>query len=202
LKFIDIDDDYGGEMRYILGILAIIVLVGCEPYQHRYDRYERDRYDYEDRYDDRDRYERDRYDYEDRYDDRDDPYDRYDLDMSRSILLKLHNDARRNHHRNPLRVDANLENASQRHAEWMAYVEDLSHIDEQGRQAKDRVSRNWRYVGENIAYGYKDEHGVMRAWLDSTEHYKNIVYREHRYVGFGVAKSRNGTTYWCVVFGG
>jgi uncharacterized protein YkwD len=143
-----------------------------------------------------DRYEMDRYD---------DPYRQFDSnDVSRQQLLRHHNEIRGKYKYacTDLQINTNLERAAQRHAEWMAYHKKLSHVGENESRVKDRVSGNWRYLGENIAYGYRDETEAIQAWTNSDDHYQNIIKREHKYAGFGVAKARDGTLYWCVVFGG
>jgi uncharacterized protein YkwD len=54
---------------------------------------------------------------------------------------------------------------------------------------------------ENIAYGYKTPGEVVRAWLHSPGHRRNIVSRTWRYLGVGVAVSEHGGTFWAQNFG-
>jgi uncharacterized protein YkwD len=54
---------------------------------------------------------------------------------------------------------------------------------------------------ENIAYGYRSAIGVVRAWLRSPGHRRNIVSRSWRYLGVGVAVSHHGGTFWAQNFG-
>jgi uncharacterized protein YkwD len=54
---------------------------------------------------------------------------------------------------------------------------------------------------ENIAYGYDTADQVMRAWLRSPGHRRNIESRSWRYLGVGVAVSRRGGTFWAQDFG-
>lgn len=55
-------------------------------------------------------------------------------------------------------------------------------------------------VGENVAYNYKTSAAVMKAWLESGEHKKNI---EGDYTHFGIAvkmDAENGRKYYTNIF--
>jgi uncharacterized protein YkwD len=54
---------------------------------------------------------------------------------------------------------------------------------------------------ENIAYGYDTAVSVVRAWLRSPGHRRNIEAAAWRYMGVGAAKSRGGRTFWAQNFG-
>ena len=54
---------------------------------------------------------------------------------------------------------------------------------------------------ENIAYGFDTPREVVRAWLRSPGHRRNIRAPYWRYLGVGVAESRNGGFYWAQNFG-
>jgi len=217
-------------MRYIIGFLSVVIflgVMGCDNFhdrdrdRNRYDRYDRDRdrdHDRYDRYDrnrydryDRDRYDRNRYDRYDRDRDRD-RYDRYDRRSEYHIdLLQRHNKTRSTYlsgsnpasfSRYDLNIILDLELAAQAQAEWMANNRQLSH-EGLGKGVEDRVkSRKWNYLGENIAFGYKNETEVMRAWMNSQDHKSNILSRHYTHIGFGAARAKDGTLYWCAVFGG
>jgi uncharacterized protein YkwD len=55
--------------------------------------------------------------------------------------------------------------------------------------------------GENIAYGYETPAAVMRAWLKSPGHRRNIEGRLYAAIGVGVAEGENGLLYWAQNFG-
>ena len=50
-----------------------------------------------------------------------------------------------------------------------------------------------------IARGYRDADSVLKGWLNSPPH-KHWIYCSRPRVGFGFAKSKNGTTYWAGVY--
>lgn len=103
----------------------------------------------------------------------------------------------------PLKLNDKLTKAAQLHASWMAEHNNMSH--NEGRTTvADRAKAqgyNWNYVGENIAMGYPDVASVMKGWMHSPGHRANILNKNYKEVGFGVAKSKNGSIYWCADFG-
>jgi uncharacterized protein YkwD len=61
---------------------------------------------------------------------------------------------------------------------------------------------DWSQCGENIAYGQADVDSVMRTWLASPGHRRNILHGGYGCIGVGVAAAKDGRLYWCVDFGG
>ena len=59
----------------------------------------------------------------------------------------------------------------------------------------------YKNVGENIAAGQKDIESVMRSWMRSPGHRRNIMGKSFTHIGCGYAASKDGTPYWCVCFG-
>ena len=56
-------------------------------------------------------------------------------------------------------------------------------------------------AGENIAWNQEDEEEVTNSWMNSSGHRANILNRSFSKVGFGVAPAKDGSLYWCTVFG-
>lgn len=102
-----------------------------------------------------------------------------------------------------LTVNALLLKAAQSHAQDMHDNRYFSHTSQDGRSAVDRI-RTLGYVfvafGENIAYGYRTPEDVMRAWMGSSGHRRNILSASFREIGIGVAEGANGL-YWVQDFG-
>jgi uncharacterized protein YkwD len=69
-------------------------------------------------------------------------------------------------------------------------------------QSLNGLLKDWRAAGENIACGQTTINEVMRCWMESSGHKKNILSRSFNAAGFGKAVSKNGTIYWCADFGG
>lgn len=57
------------------------------------------------------------------------------------------------------------------------------------------------YAGENIAMGQRDAQQVMRAWMNSSGHRRNILGRQYTHIGLGLARDDRGTPYWVQNFG-
>lgn len=118
-------------------------------------------------------------------------------------LLDEHNDLRRENGLNSLRENGTLNRAAQKHADYMAERSNLSHYGEEWSRPSNRVTaEGYDYIGvaENIATGQRSVDEVMKAWMDSSGHQRNIM-GNHTEIGFGIAYGRDGRIYWCVVFG-
>lgn len=87
----------------------------------------------------------------------------------------------------------------------MAYAQDWAkHMAETKRMYHSSMRRimdmGFSPVAENIAVGQKDEDAVMRAWLGSWGHRRNIMNSSMDSIGVGAADV-NGRLYWCTCFG-
>lgn len=116
--------------------------------------------------------------------------------QSHILLLNLHNDKRKSKGLEDLKIDKNLCNYAQKHAEKMANKNSLYH----SRMSDLLKESKGSFVGENIAYGQKTEQEVLNSWMKSPTHKWNILRKSYSRVGFGIAKNKDGSIYWCVVF--
>ena len=122
----------------------------------------------------------------------------------RQRVVTLTNNRRRNHDCDNLRRNDALDRAAQRHTRKMANRETLSHQLPGEPSLGVRVRRagyNWTAVGENVAAGYPTPRSVVRAWMGSEGHRRNILNCRYRHIGVGYAVSDRGTPYWTQVFG-
>jgi uncharacterized protein YkwD len=110
-------------------------------------------------------------------------------------MLELHNRERVKYGAVPLKLDLELNKAAQKHADWMASRGQMVH------QNLGNFMKGYSTAGENIAMGQRNEEDVVRAWLNSPGHRRNILNKNFTHFGFGLA-SRGGTLYWCAVFTG
>lgn len=110
-------------------------------------------------------------------------------------LLNLHNKQRELKGRTGLILDNYLNEYAQKHAEWMARKNNLTHSDISVLMGK------YHTAGENIAWNQEDEQEVTTAWMNSSGHRANIMNRSFTKVGFGIAPAKDGSLYWCTVFG-
>ena len=97
-----------------------------------------------------------------------------------------------------------LENSASHHAKDMYKKKYFNHVSLSGKTVKQRVEdsgytsvgmRSFA-VGENIAFGQKSIEDVMKSWLKSDEHCKNMMNKNYSEVGVAVVNS-----YWVQNFG-
>jgi uncharacterized protein YkwD len=97
-----------------------------------------------------------------------------------------------------LRSNRRLALAARRHASDMARNNYFSHRSRSGATVFDRIRRTgylrgarfWA-IGENIAWGGGSRgtpREIVRAWMNSTGHRANVLDRDFRHLGLGVAR--------------
>jgi len=126
------------------------------------------------------------------------------LETNRRQVVAQTNARRRAHGCNTLRRNRALDVAAQRHTLRMARANTLSHQLPGEASLGVRVRRagySWTLVGENVAAGYPTAEAVVRGWMNSSGHRRNILNCRFRHIGVGYAVSDRGTPYWTQVFG-
>lgn len=100
----------------------------------------------------------------------------------------------------PLKVDAKVQQAAQVRAKET--VQSFSHTRPNGTScftALTEAGVQYRGAGENIAYGQTSPEAVMRAWMNSEGHRKNILNSSFTTIGVGYTVV-GGTPYWTQLF--
>lgn len=118
---------------------------------------------------------------------------------SRNVLIELHNIERQKswfYKLAPLIRDDILEEYASEWVNHMASTDRLKHSD-----MKEMMQLGFSAVGENIAYGQKDEKSVMKSWMRSFGHRRNIMSKSYNRIGCSSTYSENNMLYWCVCFG-
>ncbi len=120
----------------------------------------------------------------------------------RQAILELTNAERAQQGLPALTYNERLERAAQAHAEDMAAHSYFSHVNPEGQQYHDRIleagygnlsietcncKTYWVSFGENLAEGYSDPAEVVRDWMNSPPHRKNILASEFNEIGVGIA---------------
>jgi uncharacterized protein YkwD len=126
-----------------------------------------------------------------------------DLAALRAEVLAAHNRIRAEAKLPPLSVSAKLQAAAEVHAKDMAAQKKMSHTGSDGTTVLERTkARNYRYyrVGENIAHGRYTTARLMKGWMDSPPHKRNIL-GSFSQIGVACATAEDGKRYWCVTFG-
>jgi uncharacterized protein YkwD len=120
-----------------------------------------------------------------------------------ATLLQAHNRERADAGLPPLSANPKLDAAAREHARDMARHEKLSHEGSDESTPPQRIERagyQGRASGENVAAGQENVAEVMRSWMNSPEHKKNIL-GNFTEMGAAVVPAEDGRRYWCVDFG-
>lgn len=91
-----------------------------------------------------------------------------------------------------------LEKAAQNHSDDMDAHNKLDHTGSNGSSAGDRITAvgySWTTYGENIAVGYPTEEAVIKGWLKSPGHCRNIMNAKVKEMGVATKGA-----YWTQVF--
>jgi len=121
----------------------------------------------------------------------------------RSKVVSAHNRARTEAKLRTLEVNERLDAAAQSHARHMAARRTMTHKGVRGSRPFDRIKAqgsNYRRAGENVAAGPWKFEQLMKIWLESPPHKRNIL-GGFSQIGVGCAIAEDGKPYWCVTFG-
>jgi uncharacterized protein YkwD len=95
---------------------------------------------------------------------------------------------------NPIKWNDTLAMAALEHSNDMNNNAFFDHKGSDNSSPADRITKTgyiWRNIGENIAMGYTSEEEVVKGWINSPGHCKNIM--TGNFKDMGVAMSGN---YW------
>lgn len=123
-----------------------------------------------------------------------------DASIQKNILMYV-NKYRMEHGLKALQLNASISNEATRHSQDMA-----THKIPFGHQYfPDRIKRLYRQIkqsragAENVAFNYKDTKELVRQWISSPGHRKNIV-GHYNLTGIGIARDKNGKMYYTQIF--
>ena len=128
---------------------------------------------------------------------KDDPEAIYDR------LVKAHNRIRIEAKLPALTVSRKLQAAAELHARDMAAMGKMTHTGSDGSKSAERIAAqgyHYRRVGENVAVGQFTTAAMMKGWMKSPPHKRNIL-GSFSQIGVAYAIAENGKRYWCVTFG-
>lgn len=99
-------------------------------------------------------------------------------------LFNLVNNVRISKHVAPLKASKQLDQIAQEKAQDMCTRNYWSHDDPNGR-SWTYFYNNYLYqkAGENLAKGFTDNNTLVTAWVNSPEHYANIIDSNFKYSG-------------------
>lgn len=119
-------------------------------------------------------------------------------------LLDLTNAERKKEELPPLQLNPTLTKLARAHSKNMAKQGKMEHTldDKSPRDRINEAKYEYRTFGENIAYeeGDIDMPAVMKGWMDSPGHRKNILNKDFTAIGVSLATNGKGETYYTQVF--
>lgn len=119
-------------------------------------------------------------------------------------VLSLTNVERRKHGCPSLRANGYLRKSARGHTTTMALHNLMSHQLPGEPYFSKRITRagytGWTLVAENVARGFSGPSAVVRAWMNSPGHRRNILNCKLRDLGVGVAL-QGGQLWWTQNFG-
>ena len=123
-----------------------------------------------------------------------------------SRILTLVNAERRRHGLRELALNPRLDQAAKLHARNMATFRKMAHVLPESRfptltHRAQYVAYPYSTIAENIALGYSDAESVVKGWMASPGHRRNILNPAVSEIGTGVVGSSKGALYFCQVFG-
>ncbi len=122
----------------------------------------------------------------------------------RAEVIALTNAQRKAKGLRPVGEDAALAKAAQAHACDNADSGRMSHDGSDGSTLPVRMERagyDYREAAENVAAGFFDAPSVVSGWMGSKGHRRNIMNRNVRDIGIGVAIGADGQIYWAMDLG-
>jgi len=125
-------------------------------------------------------------------------------------VLKLTNEFRKKNNLKALVLDNNLGKAARDYSKTMATGDFFAHTGKDGSRPWDRAEKagyETRFVGENIAAGYRTPKAVVDGWIKSPGHRANMLNSQYNEIGLGYHFLQNDTgsvnysSYWTQLFG-
>ena len=117
-------------------------------------------------------------------------------------VVRLVNIERAEHGVSPLTIDPKLMMAARFKAQSMADQDYMSHTGVYG--APWELMRVFgvkpRSAAENVARGQSTPEAVVRAWMNSDGHRRNILSERYHVIGVGAYANENGRLFWAQMF--
>lgn len=116
-------------------------------------------------------------------------------------VIELVNAERSDMRISALKSDETLNAIAEQRAKEIAVK--FSHTRPDGSKCSSLLQENGIvnvYAGENIAAGFSSPEAVMKKWMSSEGHRRNILNSNYTRIGVGMYTADNGYTYWVQVF--
>ena len=131
-----------------------------------------------------------------------------DLSRATELIVEKTNEFRRKQELEPVKPNAELAEAAQYFADYMAKTDRYGHTADGSRPSQRAKEHGYEYclVAENIAYQFSSvgfgtqelAEKFVQGWIDSPEHRKNMVNSAATDIGVGIAQSEDSGHYYGV----
>jgi uncharacterized protein YkwD len=128
---------------------------------------------------------------------------KFEMSKQEKEILELTNKEREKENLPALEPHPLLFKAARAHSANMAKQEKMEHVldDKNPGQRVEDAGYKWLNVGENIAATDNEPPtAIVKLWMDSKLHRANILNKDFRHIGIGIAKNDKGETYYTEVF--
>lgn len=115
-------------------------------------------------------------------------------------ILNLVNEHRSSMGLEPLNTVNLVSKEAISHTDYMINVGTVSHDNFSARHQNLVKVVSAKNVGENVAYGYRSAQAVVKAWINSEGHRKNIESTEYTDFGISTKQDENGRNYFTHIF--
>jgi len=120
-------------------------------------------------------------------------------------VFEMTNDERKKEKVAVLVLNPALSKVARAHSENMAKQMKFEHkLDDKSPFDRLRdAGYKYAFAGENIAFGEENPSlaMIMKSWMESKGHRANILQEEYTEIGVGIARDKEGQTYYTQVFG-
>ena len=112
--------------------------------------------------------------------------------ISPSNVIELTNKKRQEHGSSPLRADQYLTKAARQKAKTILEEQEFKHKlnNKDFSYWIEQTPYQYEYAGENLAIDFQRTENVVRAWMDSAPHRKNLFDPRYQDIGVAAVKGR------------
>lgn len=111
-------------------------------------------------------------------------------------LVKIINKERKSRGLNALKIDPKLNCAAQRHSDDVGPKKLCQHDGTDKSSPWDRAKDCGTTArSENIACGHGTPRAAVNGWLNSDGHFKNMMHKDRKFIGAGVANN-----FWTTIY--
>ncbi len=126
----------------------------------------------------------------------------YFADITKSAIIELTNKERVNSGLTELKENDLLNQAAKEKAQHMLSEKYFDHYSPSGVSPWHFFEENgydYEYAGENLAIGFVEPEEVYTAWQESYTHHENLLNKNYKEIGIGIAKGNFNGNYTTIV---